>query len=77
MAQRGRPRRASRPKIYSVKLVLYAHQDDDLISYLEAVPCRKRASAVKVAMRSGNIACVALDTLDDDEILDAFEGLLI
>ena len=76
--KRGRPRRAVEPLIYSVKLVLYPGEDDDLIAYLDAAPARKRAAAVKTAMRSGNIDAAALaDLPDDDELLDAFEGLLI
>lgn len=78
MTRRGRPRRDRQPVVYSVKLVLYPGEDDDLISYLEAAPNRKRAAAVKTAMRSGNIDAADLGDLpDDDELLDAFESLLI
>ena len=76
--KRGRPRRDQAPRVYSVKLVLYEGEDDDLIAYLDTAPDRKRAAAIKTAMRSGQLNAIALDDLpDDDELLDAFEGLLI
>lgn len=74
---RGRPRRTQTPRTFSVKLVLYPGEDDDLIVYLDAAPARKRAAAIKTAMRSGNIDAATLDDLPDDEILDAFEDLLV
>lgn len=78
MSARGRPRRTKTPRIYSVKLILYAGEDDDLIDYLEAAPERKRAAAIKAAMRSGQIGTLDLGDLpDDDELMDAFEDLLI
>lgn len=78
MGKRGRPRRTATPGVYNVKLVLYPGQDDDLIAYLDAAPARKRAAAIKTAMRSGNIDTARLDDLPDDELLlSAFESLLI
>lgn len=78
MKRRGRPRRTQEPKIFSVKLLLYAGRDDDLIAYLEAVPDRKRAAAIKTAMRNGNIGTIDFAGLPDDaELLDAFENLLL
>jgi len=75
---RGRPRRRKRPRTYNVKLVLYDGEDDDLIAYLDAAPVRRRAAAVKQAMRSGDIARLDLPDLPgDEEMIDAFEDLLI
>ena len=76
-AKRGRPRLVQPPRIYFIKLRLYPGQDDDRIVFLDAVPCRLRAAAVKGALRTGNLK-VRLDGLPDDEqMADALSGLMV
>ena len=75
--KRGRPKLVQPPRIYFIKLRLYPVQDDDLIAFLDAVPCRLRAAAVKGALRTGNLK-VRLDGLPDDEpMADALSGLMV
>ena len=70
---RGRPRLTVQPQVINIKLRLHPGEDEDLLSFLSGVPDRRRASAVKMAMRSGNLARVDTATLQDD---DDFEELL-
>ena len=50
----GRPPRHGTRHIYHLKLYLWEGEDDDLIAFLEAIPPRRRAAALKTALRSGN-----------------------
>ncbi len=75
--RRGRPRREAEPVVVNVKLTLYGGRDDDLIAFFDSLPPRGRAAAVKMAMRSGNIATVLDEALpDDDEVAAALDDLL-
>lgn len=73
----GRPRRVEQPVVYSLKLVLYPGADDDLLAYLRAAPARKRAAAVKAAMRGGDLGWSDLDLVPSDaEMRDALGAFL-
>lgn len=77
MASRGRPRRATAPLVINLKLLLYPGEDDDLRAFFAATPPRQRASAVKTALRTGNIAAAAVETGPEDaELADLLAGLL-
>ena len=77
MVKRGRPRRTQVPVVVNIKLLLYPGQDDDLLAYFRAIPPRGRASAVKTAMRSGNVDAAQINDADENEMIDAFEDLLL
>jgi hypothetical protein len=70
---RGRPRLSVQPQIVNIKLRLYPDQDEDLLQFLQGVPERMRSSAVKMAMRSGNLSAAAENAAPEDDDLD---GLL-
>ena len=72
----GRPPRNVEPVIHQVKLVLIPGEDDDLIAFMETIPARGKASAVKAAMRSGMVGGET-DADDDDAALYAALGDLV
>ncbi len=74
--RRGRPARDYEPVEIFVKFVLHPEHDADLVDFFAAVPARRRAAAVKAAMRSGNIQTAALDDSDDDAMGAAFGSFL-
>lgn len=53
----------------NVKFHLRPGEDDDLIRFFADLPPRQRATAVKVALRSGGMARVAVEDLPDDTAL--------
>jgi hypothetical protein len=71
----GRPCRTTKAVVHQVKLVLTPGEDDDLIRYLETLPARAKASAVKAAMRSGLTGTFVED--EDDAALYAALGDLV
>jgi len=73
----GRPRREVEPVIHTIKMVLTPGEDDDLIAFLEGLPARRKAAAVKTAMRSGSLGA-SLDAGEDDaEMLAALDDFLL
>ncbi len=77
MAARGRPWRTPRPTVVNVKLLLYSGEDDDLLAFFAALPARQRASAVKSALRGGQLIGATLPAgPDDDALADLLSGLL-
>lgn len=77
MPDRGRPRRSQRPQVYYVKLCLYPGEDDDLLAFLVAIPPRRRAAAVKAALRSGQLAVVQGELSAEEQMAAALDNLLI
>lgn len=73
----GRPRRTIAPVIHTIKLVLTPGEDDDLIAFLEGLPVRRKASAVKTAMRSGSLGAPLDADGDDAEMLAALDEFLV
>ncbi len=68
---RGR-RKAEHPsREYPIHLRLREGEDDDLIGFFESVPKRKRAAALKSALRAGGMQSAVADGLEDDEALAA------
>ncbi len=79
MARRGRPRQAQPPVIYQLKLRLRPGEDDDLLTFLAAIPLRCRPAAVKAALRAGsltNLQVAGLPADDDVAAALAAGGLL-
>ena len=60
-----------------VTLSLREGEDDDLIDFMQRLPFRGRAAAVKTALRTGNLnAALCADGPDDDELAEALEDFL-
>lgn len=72
----GRPRKATKTRVYTVKLSLTPGEDDDLIAFLDAVPARCRAVAVKAAMRGGSLGAGVDDEGDDAAMVAALNEFL-
>jgi hypothetical protein len=62
----ARPRLPAPSLLISVKFHLRPGEDDDLIHFFADLPPRQRATALKVALRSGGMARVAAEGLPDD-----------
>ena len=76
MTQRGRPPR-SRPAVeIHIHLRLYFGEDDDLLAFFERFPVRRRASALKTALRAGGMQTDNHHEQANDEDLTALDGLL-
>jgi len=73
---RGRPPSAVKPIVVRVALYLRPGEDDDLIEFFAPIPIRLRASAVKQALRSGQLPTALNEVPTDDEVEDALDNLL-
>ena len=73
---RGRPPSAVKPIVVRVALYLRPGEDDDLIEFFAPIPIRLRASAVKQALRSGQLPATLNEVPSDDEVEDALDNLL-
>lgn len=68
----GRPRKTGRQRVFRLTLRLWMGEDDDLIAFFDAVPPGKRVTALKVALRNGQMldASTGIDSLPTEEDLD-------
>lgn len=73
----GRPPLENPPAIVHIALRLYSDTDTDLITWMASIPHRYRSSAVKAALRTGNIGSVAIEDLTPDDELDAAVNALL
>ena len=74
----GRPRKTGNLFVFRIKLRLWEGEDDDLIAFLQAIPEGKRASAIKIALRSGRIETLVMDDLaDEDDLASLADDLLM
>ncbi len=72
MACKGRPRLNEPVDVIIIKLRLRPGRDDDLRAFFASQPPRRRASAVKLALRTGGMGSGAdLMTLSADDVVDA------
>jgi hypothetical protein len=73
----GRPTLDNPPTVVHVALRLYPGEDDDLLSWIDRLPKRQIAAAVKARLRTGRAPALPAVTGPDDDALDtALEGLL-
>ncbi len=74
---RGRPVFTGQNWDCQVHLRLRVGEDDDLITFLRQIPVRRRASAIKAALRSGGMSLnqVANDN-SEDELLSSLDDFL-
>jgi hypothetical protein len=59
---RGRPASTAPTWEYQIHLRLRVGEDDDLIAFLGSLPPRRRASAIKSALRTGGTGISQIDT---------------
>jgi hypothetical protein len=63
--------------ILGVIMRLHPGVDDDLITFFAQIPARRRAQAVKAALRAGGMAAYAVaEEADAGEMADLVSGLL-
>jgi hypothetical protein len=73
---RGRPPSTVKPVIVRVALYLRPGEDDDLIKFFASLPLRLRSSALKQALRSGQLPMTLDEVPLDDEVEDALDSLI-
>ena len=74
---RGRPASTDPAWECHIHLRLRHGQDDDLIHFLASLPPRRRALALKVALRSGGMQNgLVIDDSPDDELAAAADDFL-
>ena len=74
----------ARPKLncqvlrFYINLTLREGEDDDLIDFFERIPERQRVKAIKLALRTGDLATLQQDIdADDDSLVDALDDLCL
>jgi hypothetical protein len=71
MMKRGR-RKAEHPSLqFLIHLRLREGDDEDLIAFLKSIPKRRRAAAIKSALRAGGMQSAGVEAEEDDEALAA------
>lgn len=73
---RGRPPSSVKPIVVRVALYLRPGEDDDLIAFFAPIPLRLRSSALKQALRSGQLPTTLDEVPSDDEVEDALDNLI-
>lgn len=74
---RGRPPSGSPTRSFHIHLRLREGEDDDLIAFLEGMPARKRAVALKAALRAGGMQAPGMpDASDEDDLAEALDDFL-
>lgn len=74
----ARPRLDCRVRRFYINLTLREGEDDDLIHFFEQVPERQRVKAIKLALRTGDLATLQADIDDDDDsLVDALDDLCL
>ena len=72
----GRPRLALPSVYFHLSLRLRPGEDDDLIEFLSQVPLRRRASALKTALRAGGLSVDIARVAAGDDDTDFATGFL-
>ncbi len=68
---RGR-RKSEHPSIpFLIHLRLQEGEDEDLLNFLRSIPKRRRAAAIKSALRAGGMQSAGMEDAEDDEALAA------
>ena len=74
----------ARPKLntplrrFYINLTLREGEDDDLIAFFERIPERQRVRAIKLALRTGDLATLQNDMdAEDDFLVDALDDLCL
>ena len=69
---RGRPKQSCNVIVIRISLTLREGEDDDLIYYFSQLPPRKRAVALRIALRTG----ATFHTLILNDPLDGIENMM-
>lgn len=72
----GRPPLDNPPTVVHIALRLYPGEDDDLLSWIDSLPKRQTAAAVKARLRTGRVTTATGPHDDDLDIDTALDGLL-
>lgn len=75
--KRGRPNLSQGSVRIAIDLRLRPGEDDDLIEYFQGIPLRRRATAIKSALRSGGMQGAVASGAGGDEDLDEVVGNLL
>lgn len=74
---RGRPTSTAPTWECHLHLRLRVGEDDDLIAFLSHIPVRRRASAIKSALRTGSLGLGQAETEPaEDELLSSLDNFL-
>lgn len=74
---RGRPASTAPTWECHLHLRLRVGEDDDLIAFLSHIPVRRRASAIKSALRTGSLGLGQVETEPaEDELLSSLDNFL-
>lgn len=76
MTRRGRPPLPEPVIEIYIHLRLRPGEDDDLLAFFERYPARRRATALKTALRAGGLQTAGSQDAVDDDDLSAVDGLL-
>lgn len=74
--RRGRPPLQCQVFSIHVTLNLRDGEDADLLCFFTSIPPRRRAAALKAALRAGGMTASAVDSALDDELSEAVANLL-
>ena len=74
----ARPRLNTPLRRFYINLTLREGEDDDLIAFFERIPERQRVRAIKLALRTGDLATLQSDMdAEDDSLVDALDDLCL
>ncbi len=77
MAKRGRKPLTHKTIVIRLALFLRPAEDDDLIEFFNSVPAGLRSSAVKQALRSGQLRVTLSELPSDEDIETKLDALLL
>lgn len=78
MTHRGRPSLPTPVVEIHIHLRLRVGEDDDLLAFFSRFPARRRAVALKTALRAGGMQVENVETGPSEDVLaDALDGLLM
>lgn len=67
--KRGRPKAEIPSLEFLIHLRLREGEDNDLLAFFNSIPKRRRASAIKSALRAGGMQPSSITNLEEDEEL--------
>lgn len=68
MVSRGRPKMSIVFSDIRITLRLHKGEDDDLMEFFEGIPKRRRAIAIKTALRSEGMGFRKIDNFSEDDL---------
>lgn len=74
--KRGRPRLTCQVRQIRFTLSLREGEDDDLLNFFTGIPERRRAAALKTALRAGGVSLTGGSIPDSDDLDLTIQGLV-